>query len=318
MEPVMTSATSATSTRKLRRAFTLIELLVVIGIILVLAGFLVPMVMKSYRTGERKRVEADLTTITVAIQAFKDDFGDIPRPDNGGTNTGFASLGRYLIGPYGVGTTSMALGSGSFDPGDCYYTGSAPNVLTFVCIDHATSPAPGPKWVNFGAFDNKEGPGIKKPIGGPPFGPYLQPEKFKTRGLSILDSRGNPILYFPASPVKPNIHQPGGYIGVENRGVNPPVVPLYNAADNEIFFRTATENASNQSQYAIQALQTIMGVNSSATPDGGIGAGETEVTTAPFVLWTAGADGVYGPVREDNKLPKTPIPASWDDVTNFR
>src|SRR4051812_32667709 len=106
MEPAMTSATSATSIRKSssrRSAFTLIELLVVIGIILVIAGIALPLIMKSYRAGERQRGQADLTTITVALEAFKGDFGDIPRPDASGTNTGFAVLGRYLIGPNGDG-----------------------------------------------------------------------------------------------------------------------------------------------------------------------------------------------------------------------
>src|SRR5256885_4243924 len=98
MEPKMTSATSATLIHKPRRAFTLIELLVVIGIIVLIVSIAIPMTMKAYRAGERARTKADITTIEVAIEAFKGDFNDIPRPDGAGaasgSNTGFACLGR--------------------------------------------------------------------------------------------------------------------------------------------------------------------------------------------------------------------------------
>ncbi len=70
----MTSATSATSSLKTRHAFTLVELLVVIGIIVVLASIGVPMGMKAYKAAERSRIQADLNTITVGLEAFKRRF----------------------------------------------------------------------------------------------------------------------------------------------------------------------------------------------------------------------------------------------------
>src|SRR5690349_9673228 len=100
MEPKMTSAASATSSSR-RNAFTLIEMLVVIGIIVLVVSITVPMVMKAYKAGDRARTAADLQAISVALEAFKTDFGDYPRPE--AANTGFAQLGRYLIGPYGDG-----------------------------------------------------------------------------------------------------------------------------------------------------------------------------------------------------------------------
>ena len=147
MEPVMTFAASATSTRERwdrhsclsssqRRAFTLIELLVVIGIIVVLIAIAVPMTLKAYRAGDRARTQADLNTIATGLEAFKADFGDYPRPDTSGTNTGFATLGKYLIGPFGDGvllprpllllvappdpTDPPTVASGTtYNPGDC-------------------------------------------------------------------------------------------------------------------------------------------------------------------------------------------------------
>src|SRR3954462_12490910 len=124
MEPTMTSAALATSIHKPRRAFTLIELLVVIGMIVLVVAIAVPMTMKAYRAGERARTQGDLTTITVAIEAFKGDFGDIPRPNGPGTNTGFACLGRFLVGPFGAGTTNFSNATSPFHAGECVFTGS--------------------------------------------------------------------------------------------------------------------------------------------------------------------------------------------------
>src|SRR5436190_18954039 len=130
MEPMMTSAASATSIHKPRRAFTLIELLVVIGIIVLVVAIAVPMTMKAYRAGERARTQGDLTTITVAIEAFKGDFNDIPRPEDAGSgsglNTGFACLGRFLVGPFGAGTTNFTNATSPFHPGECIVGSGTP------------------------------------------------------------------------------------------------------------------------------------------------------------------------------------------------
>src|SRR5205807_2570394 len=135
-----------------------------------------------------------------AIAAFKTDFGDIPRPETAGSNSGFATLGRYLIGPYGNGIDDAAStpsspvldaqdppvysGGTTYHAGDCVRQSSTVGAATWVALrDTTATPSAGPNsdWAQFEVNDNRDGPGIKKPIGGRAYGPYLQPDKFKTR-----------------------------------------------------------------------------------------------------------------------------------------
>ena len=205
--------------------------------------------------------------------------------------------------PYGVG--DVAPGTGTAE---------------YVWVDPANPPTAAPTgtglWIPFSYSDSHDGPGMKKPVGGRVYGPYLQPDKFKTRGLAILDRENNPILYFPGSPGKPQIHK-----------LPPPATNLpsymasdyhamYYANDNEIFFRAVGDTVGpNGSLSAIHTLQTFLGDNDH---DGLIGIGETEATTAPFLLWSAGPDGIYGPPRLADMDSSPQDVKSCDDVTNFR
>src|SRR4051812_49044875 len=62
-----------------RQGFTLIEMMVVIGVIIVLAGILIPTVLQARKGARRARIAADLNTITIALEAYQGDFGDFPR-----------------------------------------------------------------------------------------------------------------------------------------------------------------------------------------------------------------------------------------------
>jgi prepilin-type N-terminal cleavage/methylation domain-containing protein len=337
MEPTMTSATSVTLSLSRRRAFTLIELLVVIGIIVIIAGLAIPMSIKAYRAGDRARTAADLQSISVGLEAFKTDWGDYPRPDTSGSNTGFAALGRYLIGPYGNGlddsksTPSSPVldpqdppaynSTTTYHPGDCVRETAALNALTWVALQTtSSSPSAGanpPVWATIGANDGYDGAGMKRPIGGRVLGPYLQADKIKTRGLALLDRQGNPILYFPASPGKPNIHAANGYAGTDSHA-------MYNVTDNEVFFRAATTTgleATNTN--SVRELQMLLGDYGDSTGtgihNGQIDPGETEASTAAYILWSAGPDGIYGPARiAGTDLTKPQATSNYDDVTNFR
>src|SRR4051794_30359767 len=59
--------------------FTLVEMLVVIVVIALLAGLLIPMVMKARTSARGARMSMDLQAIETGLEAYKADFGDYPR-----------------------------------------------------------------------------------------------------------------------------------------------------------------------------------------------------------------------------------------------
>jgi hypothetical protein len=170
------------------------------------------------------------------------------------------------------------------------------------------------------------------------YGPFLQPDKFKTRGLAILDYFGTPVLYYAANPSKPSVTvnvTTGGAFGAGNSyvgtppGVSPNVAPvaptgscqsLYNYADND----TVALNMGNSSTTDfipafsdITVMQVMLG---DYNFNGYIDSGESAATTASFLLWSAGPDGQYGAfsaaVTADTVTVKKAVSAC-DDVTNF-
>jgi type II secretory pathway pseudopilin PulG len=54
-------------------------MLVVVGIMIVLAGLLLPAINKAYRTAQRTAVANDLQAIGTALEAYRADFKDYPR-----------------------------------------------------------------------------------------------------------------------------------------------------------------------------------------------------------------------------------------------
>jgi hypothetical protein len=86
----------------------------------------------------------------------------------------------------------------------------------------------------------------------------------------------------------------------------------YNAGDGEIFFRAPGETVTTKS---LESIQLMLG---DTNHDGVIGTGETESSNAPYLLWSAGPDGVYGPLRAANTDPTPQGALKCDDVTNFR
>lgn len=63
--------------------FTLIEVIVVVGIIAILAGILVPLVLKEIDESRHVRAAADVRSIYTAMAVFKKDTGQWPMMDNG-------------------------------------------------------------------------------------------------------------------------------------------------------------------------------------------------------------------------------------------
>lgn len=64
------------------KSFTLIELLVVIAILAILAGMLMPAVMKSMAEAEEANMRMVLRNIDLACRQYKNDWGVYPEEDN--------------------------------------------------------------------------------------------------------------------------------------------------------------------------------------------------------------------------------------------
>jgi len=134
-----------------RRAFTLIELLVVIGIIIALAALLLPAVHRAYLAAQRTAIAADLQVIANALDAYRNDFGDYPRP---GGKSKFSGLAGAL--PDANGNL----------PGGAVVSG--PQILCGALV------APGPA-----SEDGKDGPGFRlRGVTGKVYGPYIPADRF--------------------------------------------------------------------------------------------------------------------------------------------
>jgi prepilin-type N-terminal cleavage/methylation domain-containing protein len=170
-----------------RAGFTLVEMLVVIGIIVLLVGILLPTIMSARRNAEKNAVRMELHTIALALDAYKADFGDYPRPPNGASRK-YRLLAWALMGPYDGGPVG-----GVTDPLSTP-TANAP------LVDGADGPGFRTSWDNVAKKGSKV------------WGPYLAPEKFRvaTQAVNldfpttpvdlrwdILDRYGSPIEYFP-------------------------------------------------------------------------------------------------------------------------
>jgi hypothetical protein len=257
-------------------------------------------------------------------------------------NAGAAVLGRFLLGPYGDGTTGTPPVIDAEDPpaynggtpylaGDTVRNGSALTDLTFVAIQATTGNAPPTPpalsvyWAPITANDGKDGPGIQPKTRGKVYGPYIQEGKFKRRGLAILDGNDNPILYFYARPAK------GGDLAVAGAYVNRASILTptptgfagdaknamkYDADDNFEVFRRAGETDAD----VLHRIRAMLGDhNGNGTIETNLS--ERVVTETPYLLWSAGTDGQYGPdknaVRDFNVLDILDAD-KCDDVVNFK
>lgn len=288
-----------------RQGFTLTELLVVIGIIVLLVGILLPMVMRAYRGADRQRTASDLNAIAVALDAYKADFGDYPRP--AGDHIGFAILGYALIGPANAAVTNSGsvISPPTYDSAKSYGAGdmvqSGGN--TYVCIKDSTGVGvtTTTSWQPFPWADGADGPGFKNALtvdsngdgipdvpGGKTWGPYLQPDKFKLRGAAILDRDENAILYFPGNK-SANVSNPNTteFVALATGTTR----PMFAVNHNAMLIVPGTNTAAEQT-LAIARMRSMSGdFNLNGRIDGGESAGGLK----PYLLWAAGADRKYGP-----------------------
>lgn len=300
------------------RGFTLIELVVVVGIIALLMAIVVPAILASQRKAAKTKAAAELIAIATAIDAYKADFGDIPRTP---PNIGFAVLGKALFSPGPENAAATPAGglqapTAPFLAGAVGSTGSGVNYKEFVAYGEPDTSALGANvasggvggagWAEYGYSDGKDGPGFRVRVGSKPYPGYLQPEKFKIRGLAVLDNWGNPILYFPARPG--NVAKTPGWVLLANGGT-----PVFNAGDNITFFYRPSDTDNTKAMKRMSALV----VKDTTDFDGTVPTGASAASTGPFLLWSAGPDGKYG-VDYANANPTKDEIGKNDDIANFK
>ncbi len=169
------------------RGFTLIELLVVMGIIVLLAGILLPAVMRVMRHADRAAVVAQMQSIAVGIQVYQSDYeGQLPGPvPDLHIGTGVSSdIGGLTYPDQISGTENLFLGLS----GGLRYTGSAVEWI------------PGTD----GVYKLRPVSATRKT------GPYVKADKGVSGGKLIgyndsdipeyVDKFGTPLLYFRRNP----------------------------------------------------------------------------------------------------------------------
>lgn len=330
------TTTSTTTTRRRARklgGFTLVEILVVIGIMVAIAAIAIPMINRARIVGIKTRVAADLQAIGVALDAYKNDFGDYPRFTADNDDPALAGPAKKFIN--GAEMLCLALiGPRSKDGIDTFPPG------------HASDTFDG---------DGADGPGFRTSV--PPsdaasadlakrrmprvYGPYMDPAKFKLadpaamtttpdlklhepKNLVMLSYYDTPILYFPSRAQKASINAPSGYVALLPASPVPLDHPIrgsmWDARYGVRFFRHGGEANDNES---IKRFRVMLG---DTNFDGDIDpASETADHEGGYALWATGPDDKFGP---DDLPPTVTSPSAFkqveeavqkcDDVVNFR
>jgi prepilin-type N-terminal cleavage/methylation domain-containing protein len=134
---------------------------------------------------------------------------------------------------------------------------------------------------------------------GRPVGAMINVESFRVTLGAISDSNSKAYLYFPGRVPTPNIRDTTKKLFVDNNAARTQPLPLYNYADAGVGFSFTAPVPSG-----LAAMQTLLG---DSDYSGNINGAEVPATTAPFLLWAAGPDGIYG----------LDVNGKCDDATNF-
>ncbi len=315
--------------------FTLLEILTVLVIVTLVMAIALPMLSKARVAARKTQAASNLVAIESALAAYKTDFADYPRPDPGATgdNTGFALLGKAMFCPGpSIGPLQALAGSGPHGAGTIASVGTPGNTeyREFVAFgmpqpgggfSTTTAPPDAGNWAGFTVSDGKDGPGFRARPGGQPYGPYLQENKFRLRGLAILDTWDNPILYFPARPTKPAPDASGVWPLLPSTATKAAAhAAQYNGFHNISFFMRPgdTATAAADQDKALMRMEAVLVVPGANDFDGSMetSLNEKPATDKAILLWSAGPDGAFGPTFAG----ATPTPEEMrkiDDITNF-
>jgi prepilin-type N-terminal cleavage/methylation domain-containing protein len=291
-----------------KAGFTVVEILTVVTIIAVLVGILIPSITAVRTIARNTQQTAQLTTIALAISAFKNDYGDIPpssakNPANL-DYSGTQKLTEALVGwdLMGFHPESEFNSDGMDDSDQEIYPPMGTIDLTDPDDEENLRRRMGPYLEN--ATENvfrlgevsADRPGIFRNYGQLAGDTYVICDMFKRRRIRIEDSvvrAGTPILYYRANTASKDHDTDTNY---SER--------IYNVYDNRylVNLRPVTENgepsssehpladSANRYEYFYEFIRDTRVTNNwPYRPDS-------------YLLISAGPDGEYG---------------TRDDITNF-
>lgn len=118
-----------------KQTFTLVELLVVIGIIAILAGLVIPAVIRAQMQGRITQAKSDMANILLALKGVESTYNKMVAPKSGSTNTNTYSFdGKDVSVDTGDFPDCIILGGGNdtdVDAYDCFIAElSVPNKVS--------------------------------------------------------------------------------------------------------------------------------------------------------------------------------------------
>lgn len=229
-----------------RRGFTTVELLVVIGVIGLLLGIMIPAVILIQGRMIRSRMTADLRAVAQALEHYHSDH---EKTFSQFGNEGYPFFDGQAIAPSGI------VGS---------------QLLCLALLAPRSEAEDGYDGLGFRTSTLVGADGKRQ---GTVYGPYLSADKFayNPSTYELLDSRGQPILYYAAR--KTNT------LGVSNGGTT-----RWDVSDD-------MDPSTGQPKIDIGSLAGKLGLNA----DGSAPANASPNYTGPFLLWSAGPDSRFGP-----------------------
>ena len=262
--------------------FTLVEMLVVIGIVIALVGILLPVIFSVRRQADRARTADDIVTISHALEAYNQDWGDYPRwqtNPQSGSYFGSGLLGFALLHSNGNATPAFGFRARPSSGAGQYYT--------YLPTD---------RFQMSGTEQIYDRNGL----------PFLYAVARKPAPDLTVANTATPANqpYLVTSPVALYTFWSGGGSGTSDVG------------QFGISGDTGTPPAPAVApSWAALRMQMLLG---DLNGNGIIDNGETPAAAGPYILWAAGPDKYFG-FPNDN--PST-APALWelakcDDVTNF-
>jgi type II secretory pathway pseudopilin PulG len=254
--------------KRKRTGFTIVELLAALGIIALMVSLLIPALNVVRNKAKETKQKAQFMTISLALEAFKDDYGDYPGSDwsltTGSDYCGAQKLAEALVGwdLLGFHPKSDFRANGRNDNGEYIYDANNP-----VYFDQRKGPYLELATTNAFRLGNILAPNT-----------FVLCDAFGKNKVTLSNGKtakaGAPILYYRANTSGRTIHE------------------IYNVLDNDAIVNIKqTANAKihlladpgNQYQYFYNYIM------------------DPKITARPwpyrpdsYILISAGADGLYG------------------------